>query len=59
MIIKFSNFHNNKITRYIISEFKKLSNIVKNNVKITKSSNINFFYMCKKFDNFITYFFLS
>ena len=40
----------------IISGFKKLSNIVKNNVKITKNNNINFFYMCKKLDNFITYF---
>ena len=25
-------------------------------VKITKSTNINFSYMCKKLDNFISYF---
>ena len=49
--------HNNKITKYIIFAFKKLSNIVKNNVKITKSTNINFSYMCKKLDNFIIYFY--
>ena len=49
--------HNNEITRYIIFTFKKLSNIIKNNIKITKSSNINFSYKCKKLDNFITYFY--
>ena len=33
-----------------------LNNIIKIICKITKSTNINFSYICKKLDNFIIYF---
>ena len=42
--------------RYIIHGFKKLNNMVRIICKDNKSTNINFSYMCKKLDNFITYF---
>ena len=46
--------HNNEITKYIILGFKKLNNIIRTICKDNKSTNINFSYICKKLDNFIT-----
>ena len=45
-----------KLQDILSLDLKKLNNIVKNNVKITKRSNINFSYMYKKLYNFINYF---